>query len=146
MNLDSILDGLHVKDRVYRIQNTLRKAATGIALAAALTTNYAPVEQPQYNKSTYTQAQDEFYVHVPSWVRVERAPFHQFGPNLFGLAYIGTGLVRVREDLEGLQYAEVLQHEVFHQLYPNNSEQQIRQFTLSRMGNKAKIHTHMCKP
>lgn len=91
-------------------------------------------------RSDDTAAAGSFYVHVPSWVKVSRAPFHVFGSSLFGLAYTSTGEVQIREDLEGDAFSEVLQHEVFHQLYPSCSEAQIRQFTLARFGSRAVIH------
>ena len=97
------------------------------------------------NSMNYSKP-DTFYVHVPSWVKVHRAPFTEFGSNLFGLAYTTTGDVHIREDLEGMQFSEVLFHEVMHQLYPNSSEQDIRRMVLGRMGSSAEIHTHLTRP
>jgi hypothetical protein len=73
-------------------------------------------------------------------VKVHRAPFHTFGPNLFGLANTLTGDVFIRDDLQGDEFAEVLHHEVSHVRYPNNSEGQTRQNTLAVFGERASIH------
>lgn len=96
-----------------------------------------------YLHNVYRAAQDVFYVHIPSWVKVHRAPFSHFGANLFGLAYTNTGDVHIRDDLEGDAFSEVLFHEVLHQLYPMNAEHEIRAMVRSRFGERAKIHHHL---
>ncbi len=96
-----------------------------------------------YVGNLYRSAQDMFYVHVPSWIKVHRAPFHHFGASLFGLAYTASGDVHIREDLEGDAFSEVLFHEVLHQLYPMNAEHEIRAMVRSRFGERGKIHQRL---
>jgi hypothetical protein len=113
--------------------------------ALSVNSRYAISETMSLSIQNYNKP-DTSYVHVPSWVKVHRAPFHTFGSQLFGLAYTATGDVHIREDLQGMQFTEVLAHEVLHQLYPSCSEQQIRQLVLARFGSAAEIHTHVCRP
>jgi hypothetical protein len=139
-SLDRLLQGINIRDKLERFQYAMRKAGTAALLAATLYTP-APrdISESNYTPSSYGVT-DRLYVHTPPWVRVERAPFHEFGPNLFGLAYTSTGLVRIREDLQDLEYLEVKQHEILHQLYPNCSEAEIRGMVRARFGDRAAIH------
>ena len=150
MQLDELLHGIDTRDKLYHFEQLAREVTNKPLTQTYTSAAHFELKLPYTSddrtyKSSYGM-QDTFYVHIPSWVRVERAPFHEFGSNLFGLAYTSTGVVRIREDLQDTQYKEVLQHEVNHVLYPNCSEQQIRQMTLSRFGSAAEIHTHVCRP
>lgn len=133
MNLDSILSDLTTRQKM---RSFAYNATNAFAFGAK---SYAsPVKHEAYR--SYNRP-DQSYVHVPSWVRQERASMREFGPSLFGLANTYSGLVRIREDLVGNQFTEVLLHEVLHQLYPNESEQGIRKMVLSRLGSAATIHS-----
>jgi hypothetical protein len=97
----------------------------------------------QYISQAYERTKEFFYVHVPSWVKVHRAPFAEFGPSLYGLTTPATGDVHIREDLQGDEFSEVLLHEVAHNLYPNFSEGQIRAHVRSILGPRAVIHSRL---
>lgn len=97
----------------------------------------------QYVATVYEHARDLFYVHVPSWIKVHRASFNEFGASLYGLTTPATGDVHIREDLQGDEFSEVLLHEVAHNLYPNFSERQIRAHVRSILGVRAVIHSRL---
>lgn len=129
-----------------RFGASFEKALSSVLVAAAV---YAiPIRMPLYvvaQPDSYTAqmsyaTMNNDYVHIPSWIKVHRASMNEFGPYLFGLARIGTGDVYVRSDLEGKEFSEVLQHEVFHQLYPSAAEHEIRALTRARFGSDAAIH------
>jgi len=77
--------------------------------------------------------EEGFYVYTPSGLHVVRASQAELGSGVLGVAYIGMGLIKILDTLQGQDYKEVLKHEVLHHQYPHESERAIRQRTVNEL-------------
>jgi hypothetical protein len=77
--------------------------------------------------------EEGFYVYTPSGLQVIRASQAELGSGVLGVAYIGMGLIKILDTLQGQDYKEVLKHEVLHHQYPHESEREIRQRTTNEL-------------
>lgn len=90
----------------------------------------------QYYVSPETKEREHdegFYVYTPSGLHVVRASQSELGSGVLGVAYIGLGLIKILDTLQGLDYTEVLKHEVLHHQYPHESERAIRMRTMNEL-------------
>ncbi len=84
-------------------------------------------------KSGEKEHEEGFYVYTPSGLKVVRASQTELGQGVLGVAYIGLGLIKILDSLYGLDYQEVLKHEVLHHQYPHESESSIRKMTMNEL-------------
>ncbi|MFH1510617.1 MAG: hypothetical protein ABIF10_02910 [Candidatus Woesearchaeota archaeon] len=87
---------------------------------------------PYYLPARYypvPKQEDYFFVYAPGGITLIRVPQSQIGHGVLGVAYPGKKLIMIADHLQGLDFEEVKKHEILHILYPNLTEQEVRQRT-----------------
>jgi hypothetical protein len=93
------------------------------------------------NAKTSTSKEEHSYgLFIPTGVVVRRVPQNILGNGVLGRAFIHQNYIEVLDSLVGNEYTEVLTHEVFHIMYPDKHELEIRNMTKNYVGDKAVYH------
>ena len=94
---------------------------------------------PPHN--TYSREKNhEMYVFTPTAFTVLRASQAELGHNVLGTAYPGRGLIKVLDTLHGLEFVEVLRHEINHLTFPMLTEDAIRYMTRNQLPFESRYH------
>jgi hypothetical protein len=98
--------------------------------------NQAYYYNPKRNKASLG-----YYSHSygPGMI-INRVPQTVLGHNVLGRAFIGINYIEILETLQGHDFEEVNQHEINHLIYPNLSEQQIKDKTRYELPFAAKYN------
>ncbi|MFH2021216.1 MAG: hypothetical protein ABIJ34_07390 [archaeon] len=92
-------------------------------------------------KGTYaTESGKDYELFVPTGVTVRRVPQNVLGNGVLGRAFIHSNYIEILDSLMGNEYTEVLTHEVYHILFPEKKEMEIRQMTMYTLGNATVYH------
>ncbi len=85
------------------------------------------------NKKT-EENEKSYDLFMPTGVIVRRVPQNILGRGVLGRAWINSNYIEILDSLQGDAYREVLAHEVFHIIYPEKKEMEIRQITRNYIG------------
>ncbi len=88
-----------------------------------------------YNPQRHDAQEKDYGLFIPTGVVVRRVPQNILGNGVLGRAFIHQDYIEVLDSLMGNEYMEVLTHEVFHIMYPEKREAEVRQMTRNCCGN-----------
>ncbi len=99
------------------------------------------IEKKFYTAVSESKKEEHSYgLFIPTGVVVRRVPQNILGNGVLGRAFIHQNYIEVLDSLIGNEYTEVLTHEVFHIMYPDKHEKDIRMMTKNYVGEKAVYH------
>ena len=102
--------------------------------------HYTTITLSPYYYTTKTNNEEKWYTLVPSNVRIKRVPKAVLGEGVLGRSFPGLKIIEIRNDLYGMDWEEVLRHEMNHVNFPYLTENQIRTKTKQELPFQSRYH------
>jgi hypothetical protein len=98
------------------------------------------MQQYYYSIPQIPRIEQYFFVYTPAGISITRVPQQQLGHGVLGVAYPGSGIIKIADHLFGLDFEEVKKHEINHMLYPFLTEHEIRLKTKMELPFETRYH------